>query len=258
MKIKEMTEQEIADYYLIWFKKSPINRQVEEFFRKALHIKSGQGEDVLALRMEKIQESIRPIVAKAFAVAVKQGNLSISPIKLMGDEGVKEHIKQFGNFLGLPPFETLPLDEQESIVSSVKRQFFSMNVGNNITVGNIVQDIDKAIEIAGQLKVSFQDMLSDKELIKLYFRQRFNKEDFLRKSKEQSERFILTMTNSIMSQLELMPATPNLPLSHPGYAKAMRQIERRKKLVLYQTKRRAKKLRRISNRSIRLLAKEIY
>jgi hypothetical protein len=258
MTLRDMTEEEIVVHFLTWVKKSPLARQGEEFTRKALGVKSGQLEDTMAHAAEQAQESTKPIIAKAFAVALKEGKLSTSMGALGGDEVIREYANQFTRTIGLPSLDTLPPAEQEKLLASVRAQAVSMTAGINITVGSIAQEIDRAIEIARQLNLRFEDMLSREETAKLYLRQRFTKEEFLKQSMDQMETFVRAMVNSVNQQLAMMPIAPPLPLSHPQYRSAMRRIEMGKKMVLWQTERRAKKLRRVVKSLVHKQAKEIF
>jgi hypothetical protein len=258
MALRDMSEMEIVAHFLTWGKKSPLTQQAEGFYRKAFRIKPGQIEDMMACAAEQAQESTKPIIAKAFAVALKEGKLSTSIGALGSDEAMRVYANQLAKVIGLPPIETLSPAEQEKLLASAKSQAIAMTAGINITVGNIAQEIDRAIEIARQLNLRFDDMLSRTETAKLYLSQRFTKEEFLKQSTDQMETFIRTMVNTVAQQLTTMPSVPDIPPSDPRYRPTMRRIEIGKKAVLWQTDRRAKKIRRVFKRLVHKQAKEIF
>lgn len=264
MKLQELDKETIADYYRKWASGNPaFTQETKLLATKELHIEPGSTEDVMSQTSEYAQTITNDIKAPYFAEAVKNGELSL-PIKdLGGEEAVESFVDQFtaylARFLPVPMSSMLSEEERENLIRQVKSQSDVMiGTFQGTTVGEVLTEMNKALEISEKLGVDFERMLSDAELSKQYLRLRYAREEFARLMENHQERVITQISRMGRIQLEELTPQPTVSIDDPSYKKELRKIAKQKRLIEWQMERRAKKLRKFARRNAKRILKEIW
>ena len=260
MRLQELEPETIADYYLKWASGNPVfKHQTDLLAYKKLKIKPDSPEAMLAALNQIAQEITNKIKAPYFAQAVKDEEWNLFLKDLGGEEAVRQFVEQFVAYMPLPPGALEVENIKEELIKQVKTQSdLLMGSFQGTTVGEIAEEINKALEICEKIGVEFEIMLIHPDFTKQYLRLRYTKEEFRQMSENRLELALAQMWKMGMIQLEQLAPQPTVSIDDPRYIKQLRQIERKKRLIKYQMERRFKKLRKFARKRLKQFLNDVW
>jgi len=247
MLLQNLEPEKMKAYCKAFLSQEQVNqKKIEEWFTRALKIKKGSQEAIIAAIQKRVQKMIRDIQFPYLIEAIQNKAFDASLVELGGDEAIKEFMNQFIKTFGSPLGNNPPEEKKQAWLEQVKAQrTLATSSLPDKTVGDLVNEINKAIEISQKLQIDYIDMLTKPEHHRKYIRQRYTQEEYKNQSMNMIELMISKMKQAVEMQLEQFSPSPDVSMGNPKYAKQRKKIEAQKRIVIWQTQQRAKKLRKV-------------
>lgn len=197
--------------------------------------------------IEEAQKKSAPFIAESFVTAVRSGSWHLSIGDLVTDEAMEAFAQEILAQLGNPP----ELDK-ESMVVEMKRSRSLLAVSSiNKTLGEVLAEMQRAQDIAEEIGVGFEEMLTQEHLVIEYLKRRYQPEEYRHILSERLELEINQNLSFAKSQIELLPF-----FAPPGTTQ--RQIEIQKMIMVRALNKQAKRLRKIVKQIIEEEIAEIW
>lgn len=249
MGLLELDDEMLKRYYLAWTGfDSEWRKRMQHKLQMRLPEFQNPFMQSMSAMMEKAQKKSLPLIAKSFVEAVRADNLDSRISDLATDEAMEAQAKEMLAQLGNPPgMEIEPL-----IVEMKRSQSLFAFSSANITLRKLLEEMQRAQDIAEEIGVGFEEMLTREGYLIEYLKRRYQPEEYRRISNERLEEQINQLLGFAKSQIELLSFNPAFQ------GMTARQIEAKKMAIKMAIERRAKKLRKVSKRIIKEEITEIW
>jgi|GEM_PF-6127371 len=238
MQLIDLDDETLKKYYLAWMGfNSEWQKRIQSKLKERI-VRDKSLRDPFALIMatvtEKAQEKSLSYIAESFVKAVRGAKWHLTISDLMTDEAINAFVHEIFEQLGNPP----GLDKELMIMKMKESRALLAFSSYNLSLGELIAEMQKAQDIAEEIGVDFLKMLTRADLVIEYLKRRYQPEEFKRKSEEIFDIQINQLLGIAKSQIELMPF-----LAPPGMSQ--RQLEVWKTVMAREANKRAKKIRKI-------------